>query len=315
MRATKIVGPVPPAGLTNHVFVSLLLFWHFHNSSSIYHAPFRCRSIKRHLRVFAINLRRRYAFRAQMLRSNKNEYRKSRPSGNLGTGLARALSKLGFCSRSQAWDLIKAGRVQVNGVLVRDPERRTYPGRENIHVDGQPVRSTAKIYLMLNKPRGLITSASDEQGRETVFDCLQGYPFVSPVGRLDKASEGLLLFTNDTQWAARITNPATHLDKTYHAQINSLPTPDLLGALGGGTMSDGELLKSKQARVLREGIKNCWLEVVLDEGKNRHIRRLLEALNVEVLRLVRVQIGRLSLGNLGKGQVRELNASEVREIF
>ncbi|HEY0455682.1 MAG TPA: pseudouridine synthase, partial [Verrucomicrobiae bacterium] len=134
------------------------------------------------------------------------------------TGLARTLSKLGFCSRSQASSLIRAGRVRVNGVTIKDPERRTRPSHEKIEVDGQTIPSQPKTYLMLNKPRGLVTSASDEQGRETVYSCLSDYPFVNPVGRLDKASEGLLLFTNDNAWAARITDPASRLEKTYHVQ-------------------------------------------------------------------------------------------------
>ncbi|MGA2661308.1 MAG: S4 domain-containing protein, partial [Verrucomicrobiota bacterium] len=118
------------------------------------------------------------------------------------TGLARALSKLGFCSRSRAWALIQQGRVRVNGRVRRDPESRVDLRRDRFEVDAQPVRSEAKVYLMLNKPRGWVTTLSDEKGRSTVCECLagRGLPFVAPVGRLDKASEGLLLLTNDTQW-------------------------------------------------------------------------------------------------------------------
>jgi 23S rRNA pseudouridine2605 synthase len=250
-----------------------------------------------------------------MAQTNYRTPRPGHPAGFSGTGLARALSKLGFCSRSQAWDFIKAGRVSVNGSIIRDPERRTNPERDKILVDGQVVRSETKIYLMLNKPRGLVTTASDEQGRGTVFECLDGYPFVSPVGRLDKASEGLLLFTNDTQWAARITEPAGHIDKTYHVQVNCLADESFVQRMEAGLEEQGELLKAKRVRILRHGEKNSWLEVVLDEGKNRHIRRLLEKLGVEVLRLIRVSIGKLDLGNLQKGQVRKLTAQEVTGLF
>ena len=232
------------------------------------------------------------------------------------TGLARALSKLGFCSRREAWDLIKAGRVRLNGVVQRDPERRVALGRDRIEVDGQAVRSERKVYLLLNKPRGLVTTTSDEQGRETVFECFTGQdlPFVSPVGRLDKASEGLLLFTNDTVWAARITAPEKHLDKTYHVQVDCQADARLMEQMSNGVTADDGFLAAKQVRLLRHGSKNSWLEVVLDEGKNRHIRRLLAALGVNVLRLVRVAIGPLLLGAVAKGEFRHLTDEEVRAV-
>ena len=230
--------------------------------------------------------------------------------------LARALSKMGFCSRSEATDLIRSGRVQVDGIVRCDIEWQVELGRDRIAVDGRGVRAESKVYLMLNKPRGLVTTASDEQGRETVFACLAGkdLPFVAPVGRLDKASEGLLLLTNDTAWAARVTAPQSHLDKIYHVQVDCLADDRLLERMVAGTSLQGERLAVKRARVLRLGTRNCWLEVVLDEGKNRHIRRLLASLGVEVLRLVRVAIGSLALGNLSKGQIRPLSEEEVRRL-
>jgi 23S rRNA pseudouridine2605 synthase len=139
-------------------------------------------------------------------------------------------------------------------------------------------------------------------------------PFVSPVGRLDKASEGLLLFTNDTVWAARITDPASQLDKTYHVQVNCLADDALTRRLNNGVKADGDFLRTKRATVLRCGEKNSWLEIVLDEGKNRHIRRLLAAFEIEVLRLVRVAIGPLVLGDLPKGGFRLLTAREISEL-
>ena len=232
------------------------------------------------------------------------------------TGLARALSKLGVCSRSQAREWIIAGRVRVNRAVTRDPERAVDLESDRIEVDGETIRAAARVYLMLNKPRGLVVSAADERGRDTVFECLggRGWPFVSPIGRLDQASEGLLLFTNDTAWAARITDPASHLDKTYHVQVNCLADDSLTRRLNDGANLDGEYLRAKRVKVLRRGEKNSWLEIVLDEGKNRHIRRLLAAFEIEVLRLVRVAIGRLPLGNLPKGGLRPLTAREIREL-
>ena len=231
-------------------------------------------------------------------------------------GLARALSKLGYCSRHQAWDLIQAGRVRVNGAVQRDPEWRVAWQRDRIAVDGTLIGAAQKVYLMLNKPRGLITTASDEKGRETVFRCLAGndFSFLAPVGRLDQASEGLLLFTNDTAWAAHITAPDCHLHKTYHVQVNRLADQALARRMQGGVTVDGDLLAAKRVRVLRHGGRNSWLEVVLDEGKNRHLRRLMGALDVSVLRLVRVAIGPLRLGTLAKGKWRLLTPEEIAAL-
>ncbi len=227
-------------------------------------------------------------------------------------GLARAISKLGYCSRSRAGELIRAGRVKLNGALRRDPETPVRIGKDRIEIDGQPLASNAKIYLALNKPRGVVTTASDENGCETVYAYLpKDLPWIAPVGRLDKASEGLLLLTNDSEWAARITAPETHLDKTYHVQIGAIASEALLKSLLEGIRTDdGEFLKAKRATILREGERNCWLEIVLDEGKNRQIRRMLEHLGVEVLRLVRIAIGPLALGELAKGTTRVLTKEE-----
>jgi 23S rRNA pseudouridine2605 synthase len=233
---------------------------------------------------------------------------------NHAAGLARALSKLGFCSRSQAVEAIGAGRVKVNGTVRRDPQWRVRLDRDRIEVDGEPVRGSARVYVMLNKPRGLVTTASDEKGRATVFECLERLPFVAPVGRLDRASEGLLLFTNDTAWAAKITDPANHVEKTYHVQIDRLADEALLGRMREGVEAEGELLRVKRVEVIRRGDKQCWLEIVLDEGRNRHIRRLLEALGAGVERLVRVKIGELALGNLAKGESRQLSAEDRRAV-
>jgi 23S rRNA pseudouridine2605 synthase len=239
------------------------------------------------------------------------------PARQPRVSLARALSKLGLCSRSQAQGVVGEGRVRVNGTVRRDPTFRVDLERDRIEVDGTRVASARRVYLMLNKPRGLVTTASDERGRETVYACLTDpeLPPVSPVGRLDRASEGLLLFSNDTRWAARILDPATHLEKTYHVQVDRLADAALLRGMEEGVATEeGDFLRAKRARLLREGTRNSWVEVVLDEGKNRHIRRLLGALGVEVLRLVRVAVGPLELGELPKGEFRHLTQEELRAV-
>ena len=227
-------------------------------------------------------------------------------------GLARALSKLGFCSHSQAFDLIRDGKVRLNGSRVKNPEAPVLPGIDRIEVEGKLLASADKIYLVLNKPRGIVTTTDDEKGRDTVCSLLPAdLPWIAPVGRLDKASEGLLLLTNDSGWAARITDPASHLDKTYHVQISSMADGRLLEALQRGIeVPNGGVLKAKRASLLRGGERHSWLEIVLDEGKNRQIRRMLDALGVQVLRLVRVSIGPLHLGDLPKGAHRQLRSEE-----
>ena len=231
-------------------------------------------------------------------------------------GLARVLSKLGACSRSQAEQWVRDGRVSVDGHIVRDPYQPTLIDRRQLAVDGQPVKRIESVYVVFNKPRGIVVSAADEHGRATVYTALAaaGLPWLGPVGRLDKASEGLLLLSNDTVWAAGITEPAGHLDKTYHVQVAGQPGEEVLTALLAGVEDTGELLKARRATLLRAGEKNAWLEVVLDEGRNRHIRRLLAALGFDVLRLIRVAIGPLLLGELAKGQWRRLDENEVRAL-
>jgi 23S rRNA pseudouridine2605 synthase len=240
-------------------------------------------------------------------------------------GLARALSKLGYCSRSQATELVQNGCVSLNGKVCRDPEAPVSGNRDRIAVDGKIVEAQKKVYLMLNKPRGIVTTASDEKGRETIYALLNGdssktmLPWVAPIGRLDKASEGLLLLTNDSEWGARVAAPETHLDKTYHVQIGIVADDDFIRMLIHGVKAqdenhDEETLRAKCVQHLRDGEKNCWLEIVLDEGKNRQIRRMMKAMDAEVLRLVRVAIGPLKLGNLAKGQHRLLTPEEKRML-
>jgi 23S rRNA pseudouridine2605 synthase len=167
----------------------------------------------------------------------------------------------------------------------------------------------------------LVTTARDERGRDTVYRCFDGaqwngepLPWLAPVGRLDQASEGLLLFCNDPEWAARLTDPQTGPDKTYHVQVDTIPAEDVLARLVRGVELDGILLRAKSARLLRAGERNAWLEIVLDEGRNRQIRRLLGAFDIEVLRLVRVAIGGLALGDLPKGRWRVLGDADLAAL-
>jgi 23S rRNA pseudouridine2605 synthase len=230
---------------------------------------------------------------------------------NKNVGLARALSKLGFCSRAQAVALIRSGRVQLNGATPRNPETPVRMGKDRLTVDGRNITAAEKIYVAMNKPRGFITTASDEKGRATVFSLLpENLEWLAPVGRLDKASEGLLLFTNDSEWAARVTAPETHLNKTYHVQVSAIAGEALIQKLESGVPEGGELLRAKSAKFLRSGEHNSWIEIALDEGKNRQIRRMLEHCGLDVLRLVRVAIGPLQLGDLAKGAHRTLSAGE-----
>jgi 23S rRNA pseudouridine2605 synthase len=263
-------------------------------------------------------------------------------------GLARALSKMGFCSRARAVELIRGGRVRINGGMRSDPETPVHLGKDRIEVDGKVVGQSEKIYLMMNKPRGVVTSASDELGRKTVYDLLgKDLAWVAPVGRLDKASEGLLLITNDSEWAARITAPESRVEKIYHVQIGGngkrgglaevqerLPArfqnpharirhmghphrdhAELVEKLTDGLTVDGEFLRVKSAKALRAGERNSWVEIILDEGKNRQIRRMFEAMGIEVLRLMRVGIGELELGALAKSGVRALNEEERAKVL
>jgi 23S rRNA pseudouridine2605 synthase len=225
------------------------------------------------------------------------------------------MSKLGYCSRTNATKLICAGEVALNGTIRRDPEFPVQMDRDRIEIGGAAVAARSRIYWMLNKPRGLVTTASDEKGRDTIYSLLEdNLPWMGPVGRLDKATEGLLLLTNDSEWAARICDPATHLDKTYHVQVRGtgadLPVKQLLS----GITTSGEVLRAKRAQIIRAGDKNTWIEIVLDEGKNRQIRRMFEYFGIEVLRIIRIAVGSLKLGQLEKGKTRILTADEKEAI-
>ena len=284
-------------------------------------------------------------------------------------GVARVISKRGFCSRSQAENLVREGHVSLRGKIVRDPDT---PARENdeICVDGKPVKASEFVYFMMNKPRGYVTTASDEKGRATVMDLFREQyakmfpgkpvPHISPVGRLDAASEGILLFTNDTAWANDLTepqkkngdsgteagmtnkdvilSPSTMLRQAQHTSSGTLPNRvgepaepsythlKIYRVQVAGKPSDAELqqmetgfnvpprvfgepeefMHAERATLHSSGEKNCWLEITLDEGKNREIRRMLAKLGYEVLRLVRIKFCNYELGDLKQGEITEI---------
>jgi len=232
-------------------------------------------------------------------------------------GVARVLSKRGLASRTEAARWVREGRVKVDGKTISDPDHPT-AADARIDVDGAAAGEVERVHIALNKPRGLVTTASDERGRATVYDCLSGLdlPWLAPVGRLDQASEGLLLLSNDPEWAARITDPMWALCKTYHVQVRGLPSMARIDTLVTGVAVDSSSppWQARAARLLRSGGKTAWLEIVLDEGRNRQIRRMLEAMDLPVLRLLRVAIGTVHLGDLAKGAVRRLGADEVTAL-
>ena len=257
-------------------------------------------------------------------------------NSNKPHGVARVISKRGFCSRSVAENLVREGRVSLRGKIVRDPETPAFENDE-ILVDGTPVEAAQKFYFAMNKPRGIVTTASDEKGRKTVMDLFheqyakmfpgKPVPHISPVGRLDAASEGLLLFTNDTQWADALLNPQdqsvilsgakdpvpTKHIKIYRVQVAGKPSATDLAKMEKGFNvaprvfgESEEFMHAERAVLHSEGEKNCWLEITLSEGKNREIRRMLAHLGYEVMRLVRIQFDKYTLGDLKPGEIKEI---------
>lgn len=231
------------------------------------------------------------------------------------TELQRLISKLGIASRKSAAEMIIAGQVKVNGVVCKDPAKG-FDSRAIIELNGNKLIHIKEHYLILNKPQGLIVTQSDEKNRPTVYECLKDWkgPLLQAVGRLDLASEGLLIFTNDHRWANRIMDPKTHVKKIYHVQVSPIPTQDILDKLSAGILIEGIKTLPANFTFIRSGEKNSWLSVELHEGRNRQIRKMLESENINVLRLIRVQIGKLTLDDLPKGQWRELNSKEIISI-
>ncbi len=230
--------------------------------------------------------------------------------------LDRVLSRFGMASRTAAREAIMAGRIKVNGRVIRDPNFWVSPARDALHLDGRRLRGARRAYLLFNKPKGVITSHGDPAGRTTVYDYLdRALPWLSPVGRLDKDTSGLLLLTNDTDFAEFVTNPASGIPRSYLVKASGLVSDDTIATLGGGVkMKRGDWARPQSVRRLEDRGKYTWLEVVLTEGKNREVRRMLEAVGFQVLKLVRIRFGPCTLDGLQVGEWRHLRPEELSEL-
>jgi 23S rRNA pseudouridine2605 synthase len=237
---------------------------------------------------------------------------KERSRGSGRVPLERALSKLGLASRSEARRLVAEGRVRVHGRPADDPLLPVVPERASIEVDGVAAKRGERIVVALHKPRGVLTSARDPEGRPTVFDLLPpSLHHLVPVGRLDAASTGLLLFTNDTRLADRLTDPAEGLPRVYLATVRGEVGDEEVGRLLGGIEVDGETLGAAEARVRKRSHRESHLVLVLKEGKNREIRRMMKALGHEVTALKRVSFAGIELGELLPGRFRFVSEEEL----
>ena len=249
--------------------------------------------------------------------------------------LDRVLSRYGVASRTTARELIRAGRVRVNGRVLRDPDSWVTAGnghrgkghdRDVIQLDGERLKPGRKVYLLFYKPKGVIVSHGDPSGRKTIYDYLRQSPdadghepstgakaaWLSPVGRLDKGTSGLLILTNDTEFAHFVTSPNSDVRKTYLVKVSGLMSDDVIAQLASGVrMKRGDEAKPLSVRRTEDRGKYTWLEVILTEGKNREVRRMVEAVGFKVLKLVRVAIGPLTLAGLEVGASRPLTSAEI----
>ncbi|MDZ7266312.1 MAG: rRNA pseudouridine synthase [candidate division KSB1 bacterium] len=244
--------------------------------------------------------------------------------------LVRALSKLGVCSRQEARRAIRAGRVQVNGKTARNTLYWITLGEDQIVFDGQPLTTAQPLrYYMLHKPPGYVTTRRDSFGRPTVFDLMpmaqpglgnsssdrpDGRAWLFPVGRLDYDSEGLLLFTNDGPLADAIASPTSRVEKVYRVLLHRVPPAAELRRLEEGILLDGHLTLPAKVEPDPDSQEGRWLRITIHEGKNRQVRRMFAAVGSRVLRLQRIRIGPLTLGNLSAGEWRELTTAEVQAL-
>ena len=240
----------------------------------------------------------------------------SAEASSAGERLQKFLARAGVASRRHCEELIAEGRVQVNGAVIRTAGTRVHPQRDRVQVDGVRVRTEAPVTVMLHKPAGYITAVSDPEGRPVVVSLLPrtGLPRLFPVGRLDWDTEGLLLLTNDGELANFLTHPRHGVPKVYHAKVKGRPSPEALRRLVRGVVSDGERLSASGVEVLRTTRENTWVSVHVLEGRNRQVRRMCEAVGHPVMKLLRVSLGPLALGQLSRGQWRRLLPSEVAAL-
>ena len=226
--------------------------------------------------------------------------------------LERVLSKAGVGSRTEARSWIHDGRVKVNGKVMRNPDHWIDMQRDRVSLDGKPLEARDRLYVLLYKPTGYLTTYRDPEGRPTVYDLIADVgTFLSPVGRLDLDTSGLLLMTNDNRFAERVTNPKSHVPKTYLVKASAVLTDEQLQRLRDGIeLSDGPTRPADVVR-LRDSAKYTHVEITLTEGRNRQIRRMVEALGAHVLKLVRVKVGSIAIGKLAIGKWRLLTPAEV----
>jgi 23S rRNA pseudouridine2605 synthase len=236
--------------------------------------------------------------------------------GRSAITLDRVLSRMGLASRAATREAILAGRLKVNGRVVRDPECWVEPRRDTIQLDGRRLKPARRAYFLLYKPKGVITSHGDPARRKTVYDLLEeNGRWLFPVGRLDKDTSGLLLLTNDTEFADFVTRPASGVPKTYRVKTNGLMSDETIAQLAAGVeMERGDWARPQSVRRIEDRGHYTWLEVVLTEGKNREVRRMIEAVGFKVLKLVRTGIGPLTLAGLEVGKWRELNPAEIQAL-
>lgn len=228
--------------------------------------------------------------------------------------IQKVLSRAGVASRRAAERLLLEGRVSVNGEVVRELGSKADPETDVITVDGTRVRAVRQhVYLLLNKPKGVVSTRRDPQGRTTVMDLVPPAPGLFPVGRLDVTTEGLILLTNDGGFAERVAHPRYEVARVYHAKVHRVPDAETLGRLRRGVRCEGELLTADRVRVI-EAEKNAWLEVTVHEGRHHEVRRLLEAVGHPVSKLKRVALGPLSGKGLQPGQFRALTPQEVKAL-
>ena len=231
--------------------------------------------------------------------------------------LQKYLARAGVASRRACEAIILAGRVSVNGAVVTELGTKVVPERDTVEVDGKVVLlGDSQVILMLNKPKGYLTSMSDPFSRACVSDLIptDRYPGIFPVGRLDCNTTGLLLFTTDGELGNKLLHPREHVDKTYHALVAGHVSPDALRQLESGVVLEDGITSPAKAEVIKKTKKNTWLSLTIHEGRKRQVRRMCDAVGFPVKELQRVSFGPLSLGDLKQGFYRELTAVECREL-
>jgi 23S rRNA pseudouridine2605 synthase len=231
--------------------------------------------------------------------------------------LDRVLSKAGIASRTTTRELIQGGRVKVNGRIIRNPDHWVESAKDVVHFDGRRVREEKKLYVVLNKPTGVVTSFGDNRNRPTVYDYLKTLDrWVFPVGRLDMDTSGLLILTNDTEFGERLLQPQSKVPKTYYGKVAGVVTADEYFQLAYGLdIGRGETSGPAIVREIRATQKHTWFELTITEGKNRQVRRMFEAINHPVLKLVRIRIGGLELGDLPVGKHKILGQKDASQAL